>query len=116
MAFTFIRTETISTREFELMITNNPTQVKETVRKFINSSINIDGVGDDDDLFESGIVNSLFAVQLMTFVERGFEIEIGMEDLDVENFKSVSATAAFIHRKSAGKAARSEEKTPCMPS
>jgi len=87
------------------MIVNDINQVKETVRKFINNSINIDGLGDDENLFESGIVNSLFAVQLMTFVERGFGLEIGMEDLDVENFKSVNATAAFINRKSVGKAA-----------
>jgi len=85
------------------MIANDTNQVKETVRSFINSSINIDGLGDDENLFESGIVNSLFAVQLMTFVERSFGIEIGMEDLDVENFKSVSATVAFISRKSTGK-------------
>ena len=87
------------------MIANDTNHVKETVRNFINNSINIDGLGDDENLFESGIVNSLFAVQLMTFVERSFGIEIGMEDLDVENFKSVSATAAFINRKCAGKAA-----------
>jgi acyl carrier protein len=87
------------------MIVNDINQVKETVRKFINNSINIDGLGDDENLFESGIVNSLFAVQLMTFVERGFGLEIGMEDLDFENFKSVNATAAFINRKSVGKAA-----------
>ena len=86
------------------MIVNDTNQVKATVREFINNSINIDGLGDDANLFESGIVNSLFAVQLMTFVERDFGIEIGMEDLDVENFKSVSATADFINRKSAGKA------------
>jgi len=87
------------------MTANDTNRVKETVRNFINNSINIDGLGDDENLFESGIVNSLFAVQLMTFVERSFGIEIGMEDLDVENFKSVSATAAFVGRKSAGKAA-----------
>ena len=85
------------------MIANDTNHVKETVRNFINNSINIDGLGDDENLFESGIVNSLFAVQLMTFVERSFGIEIGMEDLDVENFKSVNTTAAFINRKSAGK-------------
>jgi methoxymalonate biosynthesis acyl carrier protein len=85
------------------MIANDTNNVKETVRNFINNSINIDGLGDDENLFESGIVNSLFAVQLMTFVERIFRIEIGIEDLDVGNFKSVSATAMFIERKSAGK-------------
>jgi methoxymalonate biosynthesis acyl carrier protein len=87
------------------MIANDTNHVKETVRNFINNSINIDGLADDENLFESGIVNSLFAVQLMTFVERSFGIEIGMEDLDVENFKSVNATATFINRKTAGKAA-----------
>ena len=87
------------------MIANDTNHVKETVRNFINSSINIDGLGDDENLFESGIVNSLFAIQLMTFVERSFGIEIGMDDLEVENFESVSATAAFINRKSACKAA-----------
>ena len=84
------------------MTTPDPKHVKESVRNFINSSINIDALGDDENLFETGIVNSLFAVQLMTFVERTFSIEIGMDDLDIENFKSVSATTTFVLRKSTG--------------
>jgi len=84
------------------MSMNNPDQVKAAVRNFINGSINIDALGDDENLFESGIVNSLFAVQLMTFVERKFNIEIGTDDLDIENFKSIQATAAFVVRKSPG--------------
>ena len=39
------------------MSENNPNEVKATVRNFINSSINIDTLGDDENLFESGIVN-----------------------------------------------------------
>ncbi|HEY0433554.1 MAG TPA: phosphopantetheine-binding protein [Chitinophagaceae bacterium] len=69
------------------------------------SSINITEFDDDDNLFESGIVNSLFAVQLMTFIEKAFAIEVEMEDLDIENFKSVSATAAFVARKNLQQAA-----------
>jgi acyl carrier protein len=87
------------------MSENNPNAVKAAVRDFINRSINIDTLGDDENLFESGIVNSLFAVQLMTFVERQFGIEIGMDDLEIENFKSIAATAAFVARKSAGRTA-----------
>jgi len=34
--------------------------IKETVRGFILSSITITQLRDDDDLFDSGIVNSLF--------------------------------------------------------
>lgn len=87
------------------MSTNDPQQVKELVRTFINNSINIDALGDDDNLFESGIVNSLFAIQLMNFVERKFGLEIGMDDLDIENFKSINATTAFVVRKSTDKTA-----------
>jgi acyl carrier protein len=73
--------------------------IKETVRRFILSSVNIADLNDDDDLFESGLVNSLFAVQLMTFLEKTFAIEVGMEDLDIENFKSLNAAAAFVVKK-----------------
>ena len=73
--------------------------IKEAVRRFILSSINVTHLDDDDNLFESGIVNSLFAVQLMMFIEKTFAIEVGMDDLDIENFKSLNAAAAFVVRK-----------------
>ena len=72
---------------------------KEIVKRFISSSIHLPHLDDDDNLFESGIVNSLFAVQLMTFIEKTFAIEVGMEDLDIENFKSLNATTAFVLKK-----------------
>ena len=76
-------------------------EIKGTIRRFIMSAVNVPNLADDDNLFESGIVNSLFAVQLMTFIERTFTIEVGVEDLDIENFKSLNATAAFVAAKTA---------------
>jgi acyl carrier protein len=81
------------------MSSASPADVKTAIRQFINESINIETLRDDDNLFESGIVNSLFAVQLTTFVESRFGLEVGMDDLDIENFKSIDATAAFVVRK-----------------
>ncbi len=72
---------------------------QETIRSFILDSINIPELNDDDNLFESGIVNSLFAVQLMTFLEKSFNIEVTMDDLSMDNFQSVSATSLFVDRK-----------------
>jgi acyl carrier protein len=74
-------------------------KIRETVTNFLLSSVNIANLKDDDNFFESGIVNSLFAVQLMTFLEKTLAIEIGMDDLDIDNFKSVNATAAFVMKK-----------------
>ena len=79
--------------------TSTEGQVRETVRRFILSSIPVTRLDDDVDLFESGIVNSLFAVQLMTFIEKTYAMDVAMDDLDIENFKSVNATTAFVQRK-----------------
>ena len=65
------------------------------------STVNVPSLADDDNLFESGIVNSLFAIQLMTFIEKTFAFEVDAEDLDIENFKSLNATAAFVATKTA---------------
>jgi acyl carrier protein len=72
---------------------------KEAIRNFILDSINIPDLNDDDNLFESGIVNSLFAVQLMTFLEKSFDIEVTMDDLSMDNFESINATSSFVQKK-----------------
>ena len=74
-------------------------QVKGTVRQFILRSINMPDLNDDDDLFEMGIANSLFAIQLMTFIEKTFALDVELEDLDIQNFKSLNASTAFIMKK-----------------
>jgi acyl carrier protein len=81
------------------MNTENEKEIKETVRGFLLKSIHIPELDDDDDLFELGIVNSLFAVQLMTFIEKTFGLDVEMDDLDIENFKSLNAARAFVMRK-----------------
>ena len=74
-------------------------EIKEAIKRFISNAIDFTQLTDDENLFDSGIVNSLFAVQLMTFVEKRFSIEVEMDDLDIENFKSLNATTAFVLKK-----------------
>ena len=54
---------------------------------------------DDDDIFSLGYVNSLFAMQLVMFVESEFSITAQQEDLDINNFCSIAALTDFVHRK-----------------
>lgn len=74
-------------------------RVKGTVRQFILRSINIPDLKDDDDLFEMGMANSLFAIQLMTFIEKTFALDVEVEDLDIQNFTSLNASTTFIIKK-----------------
>ncbi len=73
--------------------------IKAALRAFIAEATSISGIGDDADLYESGVANSLFAIQLMTFVEQRFGIDIDADDLDMDNFRSLDATAALVLRK-----------------
>jgi len=77
-------------------------ETSQAIREFITSAVSLPNLDDEADLFASGIVNSLFAVQLMTFIEKKFSIEVGMDDLDMANFKSVQATSDFVIRKRSG--------------
>ena len=57
---------------------------------------------DDDDIFSRGLVDSLFALQLVLFIEKEFGIHVKGEDLDLDNFCSVNAMASFVSRKLGG--------------
>jgi acyl carrier protein len=56
-------------------------------------------VADDEDIFASGLVNSLFAMQLVLFIEKEFSIKVENEDLDYDNFRTLNAIVGFIERK-----------------
>ena len=66
----------------------------------------------DEDYFALGYANSLFALELVTFVERHFSITVEVTDLDLDNFRTLSRTAAFIRRKLAASPAPSPPGRP----
>jgi methoxymalonate biosynthesis acyl carrier protein len=54
---------------------------------------------DDDDIFSLGFVNSLFAMQLVMFVEKEFDLKVHDDDLDIDNFRTVNALLDLVNRK-----------------
>lgn len=64
---------------------------------FMNSRID-PAVAVDDDLFALGYVTSLFAAELVAFVERQFALELPNCELTIDNFRSAGAVAAVIER------------------
>lgn len=81
------------------MRVENAALPQDIIRHYILENVSIPALDDDFDIFEAGIVNSLFAIELMTFLEKTFSIKVTMDDLDMENFKSVNATSEFVRRK-----------------
>jgi methoxymalonate biosynthesis acyl carrier protein len=56
---------------------------------------------EDEDIFKLGFVSSLFALQLVEYVESEFSIEVADEDLDLANFRTLAAIASLVERKHA---------------
>ncbi|MGX7674555.1 acyl carrier protein [Plantactinospora sp. DSM 117369] len=54
------------------------------------------------DIFALGLVNSLFAMELVVFIEKEFGLTVADEDLELDNFRSARAMADLIERKRAG--------------
>jgi acyl carrier protein len=73
--------------------------VKDRTRKFISKHIQAQDIQNDQDIFAAGFVNSLFAMQLVMFVEKEFNIQIQNYDLSLDNFRSVDAIANLVNRK-----------------
>lgn len=79
-------------------------QVREQIREFVGRHIRRWEVDDAADIFALGFVNSMFAMQLVTFVETTFGIAVEDEDLEIENFKSVNAIVNLVERKTRNRA------------
>lgn len=73
--------------------------VKPGIREFLARFFDAGELSDDEDIFAAGFVNSMFAMQLVQFVEGEFGITVDSEDLELDNFRSVSSLAAFVERK-----------------
>jgi acyl carrier protein len=70
------------------------------IRAFLSRFFRVDNLQDDDDIFALGLINSLFAMQMVLWVEKEFGIKVEDEDLDIENFNTINALAGFVERKS----------------
>ena len=75
-------------------------EIKIKIKKFLSKHFQNYDLRDDQDIFALGFVNSLFAMQLVLFVEKEFQISIEDQDLELENFRSVTALANLVERKS----------------
>jgi acyl carrier protein len=74
-------------------------QTKEELRMFLARHLGGRKLQDDDQLFSGGFVSSMFAMQLVMFLEKKFSISIGNEDLELANFQTITAMANLVQQK-----------------
>ncbi|HEX6373010.1 MAG TPA: phosphopantetheine-binding protein [Longimicrobium sp.] len=72
---------------------------KQQIRDFVSRFVRGHDLGDGEDIFATGFVNSMFAMQLVSFVETTFGITVESDDMDIDNFRSIDAISALVERK-----------------
>jgi|GEM_PF-350059 len=80
-----------------------PIPAREKIRRFIENNLVVfeeDVVfTNDDNIFEMGFVNSLFAMKLLNYVEQEFKITVANEEMEMSNFSSVSNIEKLVTKK-----------------
>lgn len=73
--------------------------VRDKIIAFLSKFVEVSELKDEDNIFDTGLVNSLFAVNLVSFIESEFDISIENSELDLDNFKDIHSITSLIERK-----------------
>ncbi len=75
---------------------------KTKIKNFIIENFlfgNANGLEDNTSFLEEGIIDSTGVLELVTFLEEEFEIQIEDEELIPENLDSINNVTAYLERK-----------------
>jgi methoxymalonate biosynthesis acyl carrier protein len=75
--------------------------VKDQILGFLESRFPDVEIPDTEDIFSLGFVNSLFAMELVMFIEKNFGVTIPNEELRLDNFRTVKSMAELVERRMA---------------
>ncbi|WP_184502941.1 acyl carrier protein [Streptomyces botrytidirepellens] len=81
------------------MTVHNTDEIERLVREFLAAAEDGPEPGADEDLFQSGRMDSLFALQLVNFTERTFDIEVDVDELDLAAFATIAKITEFVANK-----------------
>ncbi len=76
--------------------------ISQQIRNFINKQFPMARtrtLKDDDDLLQNGIIDSLGVLELVTYLEKEFAIDVLDDELIPETFQTVERLANFVQEK-----------------
>ena len=74
----------------------NERELPERIARVFSAALSVEVPSADTDLFESGILDSLAFVELLLQLEREFGVTTSVDDLELENFKTIARIAEFV--------------------
>lgn len=68
------------------------------IAAMFSEKLNLDVPAADTDLVDAGLLDSLTFVELLLLLEQEFGIEITIDNLEIDDFRSISRIAMFVAR------------------
>jgi acyl carrier protein len=72
------------------------------IRKFVIQTFPLArrrGVTEHDNLLETGVIDSLGVLEIVTFLQQEFSVAAEDDDLTPENFQSIAAISQFVEQR-----------------
>jgi acyl carrier protein len=72
--------------------------MRKQITEFIEGRFANLALGPDDDIFVLGFVNSLFAMELVMFLENTYDFSVPNEALRLDHFRTVNSMVELVRR------------------
>jgi acyl carrier protein len=70
--------------------------LRDQIKKIFSDNLSVEVATDDTDLLENQLLDSMGIVDLLMHIEQHFGVTIGLEDLEIEDFRSVGKIASKV--------------------
>ena len=64
----------------------------------VNPELRLTHLDDDEPLIDSGIVDSLGVLKIMSFLDEAFGVDLSSSEITLENFRDVRTICALVDR------------------
>ena len=71
-------------------------ELKERIAIIFSEHLNIEAPLAETDLVATGAIDSLALVELLVRLEQSFGVNISVDDLELDNFRSIDSIAKFV--------------------
>lgn len=74
-------------------------EIKSKAKKFLLKALRKKDIEDNEDVFVLGSLNSLFAMQLILYLEKEFQFRVESKDLNLDYFRTLDSISLFVTMK-----------------
>jgi acyl carrier protein len=78
------------------MVTTDNEGLHARLKAFFSEKLSVEVSSVDADLAKAGILDSLALVELLAYIEKEFGAEISLDDVEIEDFHSISRIAEYV--------------------